>query len=222
MKNRLSYYRKQKGLTQIRLAELVGTSKLQISRLERGERQLTPKWMARIAPHLGCLPEQLISTEIENKVIPTGHIPVKVLGYVQAGHFGEADELSVRDEDVMYVSPKYPDAHCLIVKGDSMNLRYKDGTKLICVPFYGEVKDIKPGRAVIVEAVSMDDGSEITVKEFYTDENGRHWLLPRSTNPTYQNYPIPKNEDVDVIINGHKIRDIIIRAIVVSYQYDED
>lgn len=221
MENRLAYYRKKKELTQEELADFVDTSKVQISRLENGQRQLTPKWMARLAPHLDCLPEQLISSE--NGVIPTGHISVPIKGYVQAGQFGEANELSLGDEDVLlYASPKHKNAHCLVVKGDSMNLRYQEGTKLICVPYFGTPGEIEPKRAVIVEAICEADEKEITVKEFYIDENGTHWLIPRSTNPTYQNYPVPNGQDLDIVINGRKIKEINIKAIVVSSQYDEE
>jgi transcriptional regulator with XRE-family HTH domain len=220
MKNRLAYYRKQKRLTQEDLAELADTSKVQISRLEGGQRQLTPKWMERLAIHLDCLPEHLISS---NNVEPVSHISVPIKGYVQAGQFGEANELSLGDEDVLlYISPKYKNAHGLIVKGDSMNLRYKEGTKLICVPYFGTPEEIEPGRAVIVEAICQADEKEITVKEFYTDENGVHWLLPRSSNPTRQNYPVPNGEDLNITINGRKIKEINIKAIVVSSQFDED
>lgn len=62
MKNRLAEYRKRAGLTQVDLAELAGTSALHVSRLERDERQFTPKWMDRFAPHLNCDPEDLISS----------------------------------------------------------------------------------------------------------------------------------------------------------------
>lgn len=40
-------------MTQERLAEAIGTSKSQISELERYNLQLSPKWLWRIAPILG-------------------------------------------------------------------------------------------------------------------------------------------------------------------------
>ena len=45
------------------LADLVQTSREQIGRLERGERQLTQKWMARIAEALNVRPSDLLHTE---------------------------------------------------------------------------------------------------------------------------------------------------------------
>lgn len=218
IKDRLSDLKK----TQVGLAKALGVPHPRISEMIKGDRALKLTEAPHFAEYMAMSIEEVMSKFGLETLQATGHIPVKVLGYVQAGFFGEADELSVGDEDVMYVSPKYPDAHCLIVKGDSMNLRYKDGTKLICIPFYGEAKEITPGKAVIVEAIRADGKSEYTVKEFYTDEGGIHWLLPRSSNPLYQNYPVPNGKDIDVIINGNRIRNILIKAIVVSSQYDED
>ena len=156
------------------------------------------------------------------ELIPTGLIPARIVGYVQAGRFGETNELSVGDEDVMYVSEKFRNAYGLIVKGDSMNLKYAEGTKLICVPILDYEREITPGRSVIVMAKSQADEIETTVKEFYTDTDGNHWLIPRSSNPIYQNYPVPNGEALDVTINGRKIKEITITAIVVSSQQDEE
>lgn len=58
--NRIRELRKARGLSTSALAELVGTSQVQISRLERGERGLTVEWMMNIAKALDCLPEDLL------------------------------------------------------------------------------------------------------------------------------------------------------------------
>ena len=144
------------------------------------------------------------------------HNYARIAGYVQAGLWGEANDLSVRDEDVMLANPKYPTAFGLIVKGDSMNKKWQEGAKILCVPILDYDEEIKSGKSVIVEAVCMADEKETTVKDFYTDDQGNHWLIPHSTNPTYQNYPVPNGEDLDININGRKIKEINITAIVVG------
>src|SRR5690606_31357243 len=48
----LREWRKRAGLTQEQLAAAVNTSKSQISELERYNLQLSPKWLARLAPVL--------------------------------------------------------------------------------------------------------------------------------------------------------------------------
>lgn len=48
----LKEWRKHRGMTQEQLAEAVGTSKSQISELERFNLQLSPKWLRKLAPVL--------------------------------------------------------------------------------------------------------------------------------------------------------------------------
>lgn len=52
MTNRLREFREAAGLSQDELADRVGSSFQQISKLERGERKLTREWAERLAPHI--------------------------------------------------------------------------------------------------------------------------------------------------------------------------
>ena len=219
MENRLKEWRNKRGYTQQQFADLVGKTRNTILTIENGKIAFTDKNKQKFAEVLNCSVNDLVTFD---NVESTGHVSVQVKGYVQAGLFGGAEELTLEGQEIISANPKHTNAHCLIVKGDSMNNRYNDGTKLICVPFFGTPEEIEPGRAVIVEAICMADEKEITVKEFYTDDQGEHWLLPKSTNPTYQNYPVPNGEDLDIVINGRKIKEINIKAIVVSSQYHEE
>lgn len=54
MENRLKEIRKQRKITQEQLGEMVGATKMQIWRLERGDRQLTQKWLSRLSKALDC------------------------------------------------------------------------------------------------------------------------------------------------------------------------
>lgn len=58
--NKIRELRTAAGLTAEALALRVGTSQVQISRLERGERKLTLEWMMRLAKALECAPEDLL------------------------------------------------------------------------------------------------------------------------------------------------------------------
>jgi len=58
---RLKDLRNRAGLTQASLAERVGTTNVQIGRLERGRRRLTDDWMSRLADALGCQPEDFFA-----------------------------------------------------------------------------------------------------------------------------------------------------------------
>ena len=56
----LKNYRLQRGLTQVQLAKLVGTSQAQIYRLENSERKLTVEWAERLAQALSTTAEKLL------------------------------------------------------------------------------------------------------------------------------------------------------------------
>lgn len=56
----LKEWRKHRKLTQEQLAEKVGTSKSQISELERYNLQLSPKWLNKIGPVLEVQPGHIL------------------------------------------------------------------------------------------------------------------------------------------------------------------
>lgn len=58
--NRLKAWREFRRLTQEQLATLVGTTGSVISLLESGDRQLSPKWLRRLAPALDTTPGYLL------------------------------------------------------------------------------------------------------------------------------------------------------------------
>jgi transcriptional regulator with XRE-family HTH domain len=58
--NRIQEWRKRRELSQEQLANAVNTTKAQISKLEKGDRQLTETWMKRLASVLGCMPHELM------------------------------------------------------------------------------------------------------------------------------------------------------------------
>ena len=68
MANGIKFFREKAGLSKAELARRVGTNRPQMGRLEEDEgpkgRKLTLKWAQRIAPHLGCRPEELMFPEL--------------------------------------------------------------------------------------------------------------------------------------------------------------
>jgi len=60
MKNNIANIRKQKGLTQMELAELVGVNRFHISKIERGKRSPSVKLLVKIANVLGVPIDDLL------------------------------------------------------------------------------------------------------------------------------------------------------------------
>jgi SOS-response transcriptional repressor LexA len=73
----------------------------------------------------------------------------------------------------------------LVVEGDSMNIVYPHGTVLDCVSIF-DTDTPTSGQRVIVLRTREDESMEATVKEYVIDNDGRQWLVPRSTNPAFQ------------------------------------
>ena len=63
MQNRIFVLRTERGLSLSALAKLVGTTKAQIQKLERGDRRLSLDWMQRIAGALNVKVSDLLPVE---------------------------------------------------------------------------------------------------------------------------------------------------------------
>lgn len=59
-KNPIYALRRKRGLTQKDIAEAIGTTANQISRLENGDRKLAPEWLERLSKALGCTKAELL------------------------------------------------------------------------------------------------------------------------------------------------------------------
>lgn len=62
-KTALYKIRKEKGLSQPELAERIGTTTQQISKLENGDRKLAPEWIDRLSKALQCSKAELLGEE---------------------------------------------------------------------------------------------------------------------------------------------------------------
>lgn len=123
----------------------------------------------------------------ENFLAPGPTLYIK--GEVKGGHFAEAWEVQEDDwerytgrADIAAPARK---RFGLRVVGDSMNEVYPPGTILDCVA-RDPYDDIPNGKRVIVRRKRIGDGFETTVKEYFRDEHGIEWLVPRSRNPAFQ------------------------------------
>lgn len=61
--NRIHELRRAADLSQQALADRMGTTKMSVSELERGERELTLSWMRRLADALAVTPADLLTPD---------------------------------------------------------------------------------------------------------------------------------------------------------------
>ncbi|MEM6559549.1 MAG: XRE family transcriptional regulator [Myxococcota bacterium] len=177
MHNRLRELRHAAGLTLQQLADRVGTTAPTVSRLEKGDRELTVKWMRRFGDALGLRPSEIL--EVSPK------LTAQVVGRVGAGD--AIHWLSVHGdtgaEDLDF-SERFADLIGVRVRGDSMYPVYRDGDLLFCRPRAGVEISECLGRDCVVQTVT----GESFVKTL------RQSLLPGRFRLT--SYRIPDIEDV--------------------------
>lgn len=142
----------------------------------------------KVAP--GVLYEMVADRKSAPAPIPLEQIFVR--GEVQAGVWKSAVEWEPSEwfpitvpVDARYAGlPRY----ALLIRGDSMNRLYPDGTVVINVRFIDLLRSPESGERVVTlrRALTSDD-YEATVKEYEFDPNlDRHLLWPRSTDPEFQ------------------------------------
>lgn len=129
------------------LAEMIGTSKSQISKLESGERRLTQHWMERLATALNCSAADFLpdtDTELQH---------LNINGDINTMLGGEITER--QPEDCYRISFRPPEEFKgfqfigLRIEGDE-HTEFKDGTELIFLQPDTET-ELKSGKYVLVE-----------------------------------------------------------------------
>lgn len=177
--NRIRPLREERGLTQDTLALRVGTTKMQVSRLERGERRLTQGWMEKIAAALACRPADLLPDadsggaerggQPANELRPAPqHEPlhaallrrdVPVLGTSRGGEARVADEFALNGEVVDYARrppgiATLRDVFALYVVGESMAPWRQPGDLVYC----SQARQPRAGDYVVVELNAAREG----------------------------------------------------------------
>ena len=213
-------HRKARRMTQPTLAELVGSTTSEISKLERGDRRMTLEWLTRIGAALGVSPNDLLSPPGEQKIVPLTHHKIShrklpVMGEVVAGAWLDVDPLQSDPIDWLdFTSDATLPAHhtyALRVRGTSLNKIAPDGAILVCVDLIGAGISIREGDLVIVEQSRDGDFHEVTAKRVRW-ANGHYELWPESMDPKWQT-PIVLNGDDDGVTVAVKA---LVKHIVIS------
>jgi phage repressor protein C with HTH and peptisase S24 domain len=99
--NRIREWRERRRLSQPKLAASAGTSPAQISKLEKGDRKLTQRWMERLARPLGCNPADLLPVAgYHEDADGTRHLVATVLNSPGSITFAGEDYVAVPVYDI--------------------------------------------------------------------------------------------------------------------------
>lgn len=208
---RVKKRRKELGLTQAELGELVGLKKAQISNIETGKRSTPSKNSQLFAKALQTSVAYLMGESDEPSVDPEllpvpGYPqsrPIPVISWVMAGKFAEAvdcwpEGVSGEDEPVFSRRHLSPRAFALRVVGESMETRYKEGDIIVVDP---EI-EVSTGDPCVAKVAG-----EVTFKIYY--ENGTEIRL-KALNPKYPDMVFPKEGAVDFCVVG-KVVELIAK-----------
>lgn len=171
--------RQKAQLSQVRLAELVDSGRSTIVKLEDGTLPLTERWAKRLAPALGCKPEDLYSGP-----------PIPVIGYVGAG--AAVFPIDDYEPGSGYDTEERPpfitgEAVAVEVRGDSLIPVAEDGWRLIYSGDQTILEDEVLNRLCVV---ALTDG-RVLVKRIMRGSKPQHYHLV-STNA-------PMIEDAEVL-----------------------
>ena len=167
--NQITAVRKRAGLKIDELAEKTGLSTTYISRMERGERNVSLKNLQKIAEALGVAPSELIDQKSVTDV--------PILSWVSAGAMARDDvQQDVIGEIRMYDLDPRGEWIALRVEGDSMD-RISPPGSLILVDLTD--KALVPNACYII----TDSDNQATYKRFRSNPPR---FEPVSTNPSHE------------------------------------
>jgi len=190
------------------LADAIHVERPRITELIKGARRLSSSELPAFAHCLEMSVGEVYKKLTKNSpqyasvfngsdIIPT-HI--RVIGFLQAGTWQEAVEWHPDDYyEVPVFDARYPPdgLYGLEIRGDSMNLVYPEKTVVVCRAD-DPVNELPPiNRNVVVQRRDKTGLFEATVKRLESDEQGRGWLIPQSTNASHKPIPYKTNGDGD-------------------------
>lgn len=182
--DQLKALRKKRGLSQAKLAELIGVEQPTIQRWESGNRMPDLDSLRLLAKILGVTPGSLLDGDALVSIGPT----LFIKGEVAAGVWRSAAQWPEEDWQTFTgrsdVSAKVEHRFGLRLIGDSMDLLYPPGSIVECVSTFGHV-EATPGRRVVIVRKNDRQEYEATVKEL-VEQDGVLWAVPRSTNLSHR------------------------------------
>lgn len=170
MGNNLRRLRLAHGLTHEKAAELIGVSRSQFIKLERGERRLTQEYINQIARGFGVSPSEVI--EDRSTVLVMGYVGAGAAAHYYAESHGNLDEVPMPPGGT-------DDTVALEVRGDSLGSFFNQW-----LVYFDDVRNPVTadllGRLVVCETV---DGRVLVKKLMRGTRRGHFTLLSQTESP---------------------------------------
>ena len=170
--NNIAKYRKQKGLSQLQLAEKMLISRSTLSMWETGATEPSFEQIMKLCDLFAITPEQLMT----DRILETNKkVKIPVVGEIKAGLPAFADENIIDYEEITDEMAKSGEFFGLKVKGDSMLPRIVEGDVVIV-----KKQNTADNGDICVVLVN---GDSATLKKVKFADNGI-MLIPN--NPNYE------------------------------------
>ena len=192
---RIAEARKMKGMSQLDLANAIGTTQQQVAKWESGKIDPRISSLKKIREALGVSLSYLLGMADDPSfvsVVSSDTVPVPVLGRIAAGTpraaFSQSDDYHDTQRGLV---ASHPHAFWLVVAGNSMNRLFPEGA-LVLVDPDSEVRSGDVG-AIFV------NGDDATIKRIFF-EDGAVRLHPESWDPDYRDRTIdPSDPDAPAV-----------------------
>ena len=192
---RIAEARKMKGMSQLDLANAIGTTQQQVAKWESGKIDPRISSLKKIREALGVSLSYLLGMADDPSfvsVVSSDTVPVPVLGRIAAGTpraaFSQSDDYHDTQRGLV---ASHPHAFWLVVAGNSMNRLFPEGA-LVLVDPDSEVRSGDVG-AIFV------NGDDATIKRVYF-EGDTVRLHPESWDPEYRDRTIdPSDPDAPAV-----------------------
>jgi transcriptional regulator with XRE-family HTH domain len=190
---RIKELREERGIGQQEMADRLGIHITNYNKLENGKSKPSIERFQTVAQILGCDLKDLFGDP------PKAWRSVRVATTVEAGNWSEGLELE-HDRRVVAI-PDRPEWRKLtlraaIVRGDSMNRRYPDGSIIVFTDMIETNEPLRTDAAYVVERERHGE-FERTCKVLIRRRDRTLWLLPDSNDPTFEAFPVAGRDTSD-------------------------
>lgn len=186
-----------------------------VTEMRQGNRRIQSGEMATLAGYLGMTQGSFPMTTQIRQTIDIPDYGKVAQGVWLEQTYADPDNPEFVPYDMRDGDPGPGDLFAVTPEGASMNLAFKQGTRLICrkIPF--GTGAYKPGNYVIAQRTAHDL-YEMTVKRLEVDDEGVYWLHSESDQPQFkQPWRIGRpddghHQDDEISILGKVVREVVI------------
>ncbi|MGL5402345.1 MAG: S24 family peptidase [Acinetobacter sp.] len=205
--DRIRRLRKSLGITQVKLASMLGIKAPSVVQWESDKTNLSGENLLNTAKLFGVTPDYILyGGEIEQPAIPNmeltqiGSQPIPIITYVQAGVWTETSEIRSYDGNISYLTTDLdlgPRAFAIVIRGNSMESEFVEGDQVLIDPD----EPLHPGNFV----VAKNGEEEATFKKYRPRGYGEDGQEVFELVPLNDDYPTMRSDRQPIQIIGSMV-----------------